>query len=134
MAKRGKRYNEISQKVDKTKVYTPEEALELVFETKSAKFVETVELAIRLGVDPRHADQQVRGTVVLPNGTGKNVKILAITSGAKNSKKEVAGKITTAKLKELAETKMPDLNAGSVEAAMNTIAGTARSMGIKISE
>ena len=81
MAKRGKRYNEISQKVDKLKIYTPEEALNLVFETKSAKFVETVELAIRLGVDPRHADQQVRGTVTLPNGTGKTVRILAITSG-----------------------------------------------------
>ncbi len=81
MAKRGKRYNDISQKVDNLKVYTPEEALDLVFETKSAKFVETVELAIRLGVDPRHADQQVRGTVVLPHGTGKTVKILAITSG-----------------------------------------------------
>ena len=91
MAKRGKRYNEISQKVDKTKVYTPEEALELVFETKSAKFVETVELAIRLGVDPRHADQQVRGTVVLPNGTGKNVKILAITSGENIQKALNAG-------------------------------------------
>lgn len=91
MAKRGKRYNEISQKVDKTKVYTPEEALELVFETKSAKFVETVELAIRLGVDPRHADQQVRGTVVLPNGTGKNVKILTITSGENIQKALDAG-------------------------------------------
>ena len=91
MAKRGKRYNEISQKVDKTKVYTPEEALELVFETKSAKFVETVELAIRLGVDPRHADQQIRGTVVLPHGTGKSVKILAITSGENIEKALAAG-------------------------------------------
>lgn len=63
------------------KVYTPEEALELVFNTKSAKFVETVELAVKLGVDPRHADQQVRGTVVLPHGTGKTKKILVITSG-----------------------------------------------------
>ena len=81
MAKKGKRYNEISQKVDKMKVYTPEEALELVFDTKSAKFVETVELAVRLGVDPRHADQQVRGTVSLPHGTGKTVRVLAITSG-----------------------------------------------------
>ena len=81
MSKKGKRYNEISQKVDKLKIYTPEEALNLVFETKSAKFVETVELAIRLGVDPRHADQQVRGTVTLPNGKGKTVRILAITSG-----------------------------------------------------
>ena len=91
MAKRGKRYDNISQKVDKMKVYTPEEALELVFETKSAKFVETVELAIRLGVDPRHADQQVRGTVSLPNGTGKTVRILAITSGENIDKALAAG-------------------------------------------
>lgn len=80
MAKKGKKYLEVSQKVDKLKFYTPEEALSLVFETKRAGFVETVELAVRLGVDPRHADQQVRGTVVLPHGTGKTVRILAITS------------------------------------------------------
>jgi len=83
MAKRGKRYNDISQKVDKMKIYTPEEALDLVFDTKSAKFVETVELAIRLGVDPRHADQQVRGTVSLPNGTGKTVRVAVIAKDAK---------------------------------------------------
>ena len=83
MAKKGKRYQEMAKKVDKMKLYTPEEALELLFDTKSAKFVETVELAVKLGVDPRHADQQVRGTVVLPHGTGKNVKILVITSGDK---------------------------------------------------
>ena len=91
MAKRGKRYNDISQKVDKLKVYTPEEALDLVFETRSAKFVETVELAVRLGVDPRHADQQVRGTVVLPHGTGKTVRILVITSGENIQKALDAG-------------------------------------------
>mgnify|MGYP006318672615 FL=1 len=91
MAKKGKRYNEIAQKVDKLKIYTPEEALDLVFETKSAKFLETVELAVRLGVDPRHADQQVRGTVVLPHGTGKTVKILVITSGENVQKALDAG-------------------------------------------
>lgn len=91
MAKRGKRYSEISQKVDNLKIYKPEEALELIFETKSAKFVETVELAVKLGVDPRHADQQVRGTVVLPHGTGKTVKILAITSGDNINKAFEAG-------------------------------------------
>lgn len=91
MAKRGKRYSEISQKVDNLKIYRPEEALELIFETKSAKFVETVELAVKLGVDPRHADQQVRGTVVLPHGTGKTVKILAITSGDNINKALEAG-------------------------------------------
>ncbi|WP_067142050.1 50S ribosomal protein L1 [Oceanivirga salmonicida] len=91
MAKRGKRYSEISQKVDKVKIYTPEEALELLFETKSAKFVETVELAVKLGVDPRHADQQVRGTVVLPHGTGKTVRVLAITTGENIQKALDAG-------------------------------------------
>lgn len=91
MAKRGKRYEEISQKVDKTKIYTPEEALEMVFDTKSAKFVETVELAVKLGVDPRHADQQVRGTVILPHGTGKKVRVLAITSGENIEKALNAG-------------------------------------------
>ena len=91
MAKRGKRYSEISQKVDNLKIYKPEEALELIFETKSAKFVETVELAVKLGVDPRHADQQVRGTVVLPHGTGKTVKILAITAGDNINKALEAG-------------------------------------------
>ena len=91
MAKKGKRYNNIAEKVDKLRIYTPEEALDLVFETKSAKFVETVELAVRLGVDPRHADQQVRGTVVLPHGTGKTVKILVITSGENIQKALDAG-------------------------------------------
>lgn len=91
MAKRGKRYSEISQKVDNLKIYKPEEALELIFETKSAKFVETVELAVKLGVDPRHADQQVRGTVVLPYGTGKKVRVLAITSGENINKALEAG-------------------------------------------
>ncbi|WP_068267480.1 50S ribosomal protein L1 [Caviibacter abscessus] len=91
MAKRGKRYSEISQKVDNLKIYKPEEALDLIFETKSAKFVETVELAVKLGVDPRHADQQVRGTVVLPHGTGKNVRVLAITSGDNINKALEAG-------------------------------------------
>ncbi len=91
MAKKGKRYNNIAEKVDKLKIYTPEEALDLIFETKSAKFIETVELAVRLGVDPRHADQQVRGTVVLPHGTGKTVKILVITSGENIQKALDAG-------------------------------------------
>ena len=91
MAKKGKRYQEMAKKVDKMKLYTPEEALELLFDTKSAKFVETVELAVKLGVDPRHADQQVRGTVVLPHGTGKTVKILVITSGENIQKALDAG-------------------------------------------
>jgi len=89
--KRGKRYLEIKNKVETGKLYTPEDALKLVLDTKSAKFVETVEIALRLGVDPRHADQQIRGTVVLPNGTGKSVKILALTQGENVEKALEAG-------------------------------------------
>lgn len=82
MAKhRGKKYLEIAKLVDRERLYTINEAVELVGKTRTAKFVETVEVALRLGVDPRHADQQVRGTVVLPHGTGKTVKVLAITQG-----------------------------------------------------
>jgi large subunit ribosomal protein L1 len=91
MAKRGKKYLENAKKVDREKHYHSKEALDLVQETATAKFDETVELAIRLGVDPRHADQQVRGTVVLPNGTGKEVKVLVITKGDKIKEAEEAG-------------------------------------------
>lgn len=91
MAKRGKKYLEIAKLVETGKSYEVKEALELVTKTRTAKFVETVEVALRLGVDPRHADQQVRGTVVLPHGTGKNVKVLAITQGENVEKALAAG-------------------------------------------
>ena len=89
--KRGKKYLEIAKLVEQGRLYEVKEALELVKKTRTANFVETVEIALRLGVDPRHADQQVRGTVVLPHGTGKTVKILAITSGANIEKALEAG-------------------------------------------
>ena len=89
--KRGKKYLEIAKLVDREKLYTIKEAVELVEKTKTAKFIETVEVALKLGVDPRHADQQVRGTVVLPHETGKTVKILAITSGENVQKALDAG-------------------------------------------
>lgn len=79
--KKGKRYNESAKLVDKTTAYTVEDALSLVEKTAKAKFDETVELHIRLGVDGRNADQQVRGVVVLPHGTGKSVKVLVIARG-----------------------------------------------------
>ena len=92
MAKhRGKKYLEVAKLVEIGKLYDIREALELVQKTKTAKFTETVEVALRLGVDPRHADQQIRGTVVLPHGTGKTVKILAITSGENIEKALSAG-------------------------------------------
>ena len=89
--KRGKKYLEIAKLVNREKLYTIDEAMDLVVKTKSAKFVETVEVALRLGVDPRHADQQIRGTVVLPHGTGKTVRILALTQGENIQKALDAG-------------------------------------------
>ena len=87
----GKNYVESAKLVDKNALYTPAEAMELAVKTSKAKFDETIELAVRLGVDPRHADQQVRGAVVLPNGTGKTVKVLVFAKGEKAKEAEVAG-------------------------------------------
>ena len=72
--KHGKKYIESEKLIDRSVLYEPQDAVELVLKTAKAKFDETVELSVRLGVDPRHADQQVRGTVVLPHGTGKNLQ------------------------------------------------------------
>jgi len=83
MAKVGKKYAESVKLVDKAKLYDPAEALEIACQTSKAKFDETIEVHIRLGVDSRHADQQVRGAVVLPNGTGKKIKTLVFTKGDK---------------------------------------------------
>ena len=77
----GKKYTDSVKLIEKSKAYDPSEALDLVCQTSKAKFDETIEIHIRLGVDSRHADQQVRGAVVLPNGTGKNVKVLVFAKG-----------------------------------------------------
>ena len=87
----GKKYVESSKLVDKNVLYTPAEALDLAVKTAKAKFDETIELHVRLGVDPRHADQQVRGAVVLPHGTGKDVKVLVFAKGEKAKEAEAAG-------------------------------------------
>ena len=87
----GKNYVESAKLIDKNALYTSTEALELTVKTSKAKFDETIELAIRLGVDPRHADQQVRGAVVLPHGTGKKVKVLVFAKGEKAKEAEAAG-------------------------------------------
>ena len=89
--KHGKHYVDAAKLVDSTKLYEVNEALELACKTASAKFDETVELHVKLGVDSRHADQQVRGAVVLPNGTGKNVRVLAICKGANEELAKEAG-------------------------------------------
>ncbi|HAB00034.1 MAG TPA: 50S ribosomal protein L1, partial [Ruminococcaceae bacterium] len=81
--KHGKKYLDSTKIVDRTKFYETNEALDLCVKTSKAKFDETIEAHIRLGVDSRHADQQVRGAVVLPNGTGKSVKVMVFAKGDK---------------------------------------------------
>ena len=88
---RGKKYLESAKLVDRAKLYEPEEALEIVVKTASAKFDETIEIHARLGVDSRHADQQVRGAVVLPNGTGKTVRTLVFAKGDRANEALAAG-------------------------------------------
>lgn len=89
--KHSKRYNEVASKVERGQSYDVESALAKVVETASAKFDESIELHVKLGVDPRNADQQVRGTVVLPHGTGKSVKVLVIAKGEKADMAKAAG-------------------------------------------
>ncbi|HJB69009.1 MAG TPA: 50S ribosomal protein L1 [Candidatus Fournierella excrementigallinarum] len=89
--KHGKHYVDSAKLVDRTKLYEADEALSLCCQTAKAKFDETVELHVRLGVDSRHADQQVRGAVVLPHGTGKNVRVIAICKGDAAKAAEEAG-------------------------------------------
>lgn len=91
MAKRGRKYQEAAEKVDRTKLYTPEEAVKLLKETVYTNFDPTVEIHFRLGVDPRHADQQVRDVVVLPHGLGKTVRVLVFAEGEDARAAEEAG-------------------------------------------
>ncbi|MGE8207233.1 50S ribosomal protein L1 [Heyndrickxia sp. NPDC080065] len=91
MAKKGKKYVEALKLVDRTKAYSVSEAIELVKKTSFAKFDATVEVAFRLGVDPKKADQQIRGAVVLPNGTGKTQRVLVFAKGEKAKEAEAAG-------------------------------------------
>jgi large subunit ribosomal protein L1 len=91
MAKRGKKYRQAAEKIDRNKLYEPREALALAQETSISSFDGTIEVHFRLGVDPRHADQQVRDTVMLPHGTGKSVKVLVFAEGDSAREAEKAG-------------------------------------------
>jgi large subunit ribosomal protein L1 len=91
MPKRGKKYLEAKSKVDPTRRYSLEEAVDLILGIRFANFDESVDIALRLGVDPRHADQMVRGAVVLPHGTGKDVKVLVFARGEKEKEAKEAG-------------------------------------------
>ena len=89
--KHGKKYVDSAKLIDSLNAYDPEEAVALAIQTSKAKFDETIEIHCRLGVDPRHADQQVRGSVVLPNGTGRTVRVLVVTKGDKIKAAQDAG-------------------------------------------
>ena len=91
MAKKGKRYSAASEKVERNKAYSVSEALQSVVENATAKFDESVEVAIKLGVDPKQSDQQVRGAVSLPNGLGKEVKVVVFAKGPKEAEAKDAG-------------------------------------------
>ena len=91
MPKHGKKYVEASKMVENTTLYEVSDALALAKKTATAKFDETVEVAFRLGVDPRQSDQQIRGAVVLPNGTGKSQTVLVFAKGEKAKEAEAAG-------------------------------------------
>lgn len=91
MPKHGKRYQDAAKQVDRARLYEPLEAMELLKNLASAKFDETVEAAVKLGVDPRHADQQIRGAMVLPHGTGKTRTVLVFAKGDKAKEAEQAG-------------------------------------------
>ena len=88
---KGKKYSDSLKLIDRSKQYDPEEAIALVKQTAKAKFDETIEISVRLGVDPRHADQQVRGAIVLPNGTGKTVRVLAFVKENRIEEAKAAG-------------------------------------------
>ena len=88
---RGKKYQESAKLIERSKLYDPEEALDLVVKASKAKFDETVEVHVRLGVDSRHADQQVRGAIVLPHGTGKTARVLVFAKGEKADEAQAAG-------------------------------------------
>ncbi|MFT7860395.1 MAG: 50S ribosomal protein L1 [Sulfurimonas sp.] len=112
-----KRYKQLLEKVDNAKSYTIEEASSTVKELKSAKFDETVEIAMNLNVDPRHADQMVRGAIVLPNGTGKTVRVAVFAKGAKADEAKAAGADIVGTDELVAQIKEGDINFDVVVAA-----------------
>ena len=129
MSRRGRRHSDALAEVDREHEYQPAEAVALVRSLSKAKFDESIEVHVRTGLNVRHADEQLRGTIALPNGVGKDVKI---AKGSGEPNREKVGTITQRQLREIAERKLPDLNAHDVEQAAKIIAGTARSMGVEV--
>lgn len=91
MAKKGKKYKEVAKLIDRTQLYDVDQAFDILVQTGTAKFDETVEAHFKMGLDGRHADQQIRGAIVLPNGTGKSVRVLVFAKGEKAHEAEAAG-------------------------------------------
>ena len=130
----GKKYKASLANIDRDKFYGVEDAVKLIKAGAKAKFDETIEIALNLGIDPRHSDQNVRGVVNLPNGTGKTLRVAVFAKGSSTTGRGVAGRVTMAQCREIAEAKMKDLNAHTVDAATQMIVGSARSMGLEVAE
>lgn len=126
MAKHGKNYNNATAKYDKAQVYSPKKAMELVKELSTAKFDETVEASIRLGVDTRKADQNVRGSISLPNGTGKTVRVAVFAEGAKAAEAEAAGADIVGSDDLVAEVQKGNINFDAVIATPNLMGKVGR--------
>ena len=126
MAKHGKNYNNAEAKLDKTKAYSPKEAMTLVKELASAKFDETVEVSIRLGVDTRKADQNVRGSISLPNGTGKEVRVAVFAEGEQARAAEAAGADIVGSDDLVAEVQAGNINFDAVIATPNLMGKVGR--------
>ncbi len=126
MAKHGKNYNNSAAKVDSAKLYTPKEAMTLVKELASAKFDETVEVSIRLGVDTRKADQNVRGSISLPHGTGKTVRVAVFAEGEKAREAEEAGADIIGSDELVAQIQKGEINFDAAIATPNMMAKVGR--------
>ena len=126
MAKHGKNYNNSAAKVDSAKLYTPKKAMTLVKELASAKFDETVEVSIRLGVDTRKADQNVRGSISLPHGTGKTVRVAVFAEGEKAREAEEAGADIIGSDELVAQIQKGEINFDAAIATPNMMAKVGR--------
>ena len=126
MPKHGKNYNNAAAKIEAGKLYTPKQAMELVKELSSAKFDETVEVSVRLGVDTRKADQNVRGSISLPNGTGKSVRVAVFAEGAKAEEAKSAGADIVGSDDLIAEIQQGTINFDAVIATPNLMGKVGR--------
>ncbi len=126
MAKHGKKFRAAAEKVDSTQLYTPLQAMNLVKEVAPAKFDETIEVHFRLGIDPRKADQNIRGSISLPNGTGKSVRVAVFADGAKAEEAEQAGADIVGADELIAQIQAGEINFDAAIATPNMMAKVGR--------